>query len=349
MLGNLIRETANGPGTGTTVTLIGATAGRRTFVQEIGAGNQCYYMISDGTQHELQQGTVSLGPPATLTRGVPIWTSAAGTTSPTRLNFTASCVIYGTLPASKHVIADVSGSVNLPGSLGVPSSITQRTTGLGYTSLVAGTGTSAGTVEFRTQEGTLRGYVGFADGTNIVLAGQNGWGIKLTGAVSTSSTLSVSGYTTLSGGLSVSAGGAVVTGGITAATGDLYVNAGQAVLAGDVTTYRAAATTTGYVFLGTANGTRYVGYDGNAYVMPNAALWVNGAPVITTNFGVGVVGQYAVASTVYGGDYAAGTVLAGTNLRDGYDAALTGTWRCLSAVRWTDTSGRLWGLVQRTA
>lgn len=111
MLGTLVRETATAPGTGTTVTLTGATAGRRTFVSEFGSAASCFYFITDGTQTEAQIGTVSAGPPATLTRGTPVWTSAAGATSPTRLNFTAAVVVYAQLPGQRAVYTDNAGAL----------------------------------------------------------------------------------------------------------------------------------------------------------------------------------------------------------------------------------------------
>lgn len=111
MLGTLVRETATAPGTGTTVTLTGATAGRRTFVSEFGSAASCFYFITDGTQTEAQIGTVSAGPPATLTRGTPVWTSAAGATSPTRLNFTAAVVVYAQLPGQRAVYTNNSGDL----------------------------------------------------------------------------------------------------------------------------------------------------------------------------------------------------------------------------------------------
>lgn len=111
MLGNIVRETSTAPGTGTTVTLNGATAGRRTFLDEFGAGASCFYFITDGTQTEAQIGTVAAGPPATLTRGTPVWTSAAGATSPTRLNFTGTVTVYSALPGQRAVYTDGSGDL----------------------------------------------------------------------------------------------------------------------------------------------------------------------------------------------------------------------------------------------
>lgn len=111
MLGNLVRETATSPGTGTTVTLTGASSGRRTFIQEFGSGASCFYFITDGTQTEAQIGTTAAGPPATLTRGTPVWTSAAGTTSPTRLNFTGTVTVYAGLPAQRAVYTNGTGDL----------------------------------------------------------------------------------------------------------------------------------------------------------------------------------------------------------------------------------------------
>jgi hypothetical protein len=117
MLGNRVRETANAPGTGTTINLIGPTTGYVGFVATFGSGGAVYYAITDGSQTEIQVGTVTSGSPNTLSRGTPLWTSVHGVTSPSRLNFTGSVVVYNVLPAQKAVFLDTNNGLSLPGVL----------------------------------------------------------------------------------------------------------------------------------------------------------------------------------------------------------------------------------------
>lgn len=104
MLANFVLENCNAPGAGT-VTLGGAPAGRRTFLQGFSAGSVVYYCLDDGTQAESGYGTLTAGPPATLTR-TPVWTSAGGTAA---LNFTGATRVYCTLPAERALWADPTG------------------------------------------------------------------------------------------------------------------------------------------------------------------------------------------------------------------------------------------------
>lgn len=71
-----VRETTTTTGTGA-YTLGGAVAGYRTFVSAIGAGNQCHYVCVGGTDWEIGIGTVSAGPPPTLTRSFVLRSSNA--------------------------------------------------------------------------------------------------------------------------------------------------------------------------------------------------------------------------------------------------------------------------------
>jgi hypothetical protein len=116
MLANRVRETANAPGTGTTMSLIGPTAGYVGFVGTFGSGVSVYYAITDGSQTEIQVGTVTAGTPNILSRGTPLWTSVHGVTSPSRLNFTGSVVVYNVLPAQKTLFLDGSGNLSMTGS-----------------------------------------------------------------------------------------------------------------------------------------------------------------------------------------------------------------------------------------
>jgi hypothetical protein len=101
---NLIKESVAAPGTGTTVTLSGAQPGYGSFTA-FGNAQLCYYMLTDGSQSELQAGAVLVGSPNTLARGTPIWTSTGGNT---RLNFTGTTTAYAVLPAERVMYADVS-------------------------------------------------------------------------------------------------------------------------------------------------------------------------------------------------------------------------------------------------
>ena len=91
MLGNFVLENANNPGTGT-LSLAGAPAGRRTFLQSFSAGTTVYYVLDDGLQQEFGYGMLAAGPPATLTRN-PI--------SGGLRNFTGPVRVYSALPAER--------------------------------------------------------------------------------------------------------------------------------------------------------------------------------------------------------------------------------------------------------
>jgi hypothetical protein len=96
MLQNFVQESANAPGTATTINLAGAAAGRRGFLAAFASGAAVWYFMDDGTQAEWGQGVVTAGSPNTLTRATVIG-NTAGTTA--RLNFTGAVRVYNFLPA----------------------------------------------------------------------------------------------------------------------------------------------------------------------------------------------------------------------------------------------------------
>lgn len=100
MLRNLVQESANNPGTGATVNLLGAPVGRQSFVAAFGSGALVYYRMTDGAQWEIGQGTVTAGSPNTLARTTVI-SNSAGNTS--RLNFTGAVQVFNVLPAERAV------------------------------------------------------------------------------------------------------------------------------------------------------------------------------------------------------------------------------------------------------
>ena len=76
-----------------------------------------------------------------------------------------------------------------------------------------------------------------------------------------------------------------------------YAALSGATFTGDITTYRAAAPTTGVIFLG--NTGRYLYFDGSNYVMPSSELYVNGAQVVknTGTWSINVTGSAGSASS----------------------------------------------------
>lgn len=110
MINNLVKESANNPGTGTTISLLGAPSGYSSFVASFGAGAKCHYFITDGVQTEAQSGTVTAGAPNTLSRGTPLWTSNGGTA---RLNFTGAVTVYCALPAQRQPYFDDTNALQM--------------------------------------------------------------------------------------------------------------------------------------------------------------------------------------------------------------------------------------------
>jgi len=104
MIRNMVKMSCAAPGTGTTVTLSTAQPGYSSF-DGFGNAAAVYYMLTDGTNSELQAGTVTVGSPSTLSRGTPIWNSA---NSGVRLNFSGTTTVYNVLPAERAMYADAS-------------------------------------------------------------------------------------------------------------------------------------------------------------------------------------------------------------------------------------------------
>lgn len=176
MLASFVQETANAPGTAATITLGGASTGRVGFAAAFASGATCFYALDDGTQGEWGIGTVTHGSPVTLARTT-VLGNTAGTT--TRLNFTTITRVYATLPAERAVWRDASNNVTLPGSTLALSPIAS-----GAVHLNAGSANNPGYVAFFSADNTRRGYIGWGDGTNnLLLAGDNGWGWKITASV----------------------------------------------------------------------------------------------------------------------------------------------------------------------
>lgn len=102
LLGDLVLQTANNPGTGT-FNLIAAPVGRVSWVTGCGVGAGRFYFAHDGTDWEVGDGTVSSGSPDTLSRDH-VLRNSAGTT--TRINFTSTVNVYNEVPAGRGFWAD---------------------------------------------------------------------------------------------------------------------------------------------------------------------------------------------------------------------------------------------------
>lgn len=103
-VGNNVLETANAPGTASTINLGGAPSGWTGFVAAFGTGKTVFYFITDGVQSEWGTGTVTAGSLNTLSRGV------AGNSQGTaqRLNFTGAVQVYSAIPAEWQPFFDAS-------------------------------------------------------------------------------------------------------------------------------------------------------------------------------------------------------------------------------------------------
>ncbi len=102
-LAPLVQEGANNPGVGTTVTLSGVVElGYVTFASQFAPGDKVFYYITDGTLTECQEGSFTAGPPSSLSRGTPIWTSNGPRNGPySRIDFPGSVKVYCSHPADR--------------------------------------------------------------------------------------------------------------------------------------------------------------------------------------------------------------------------------------------------------
>lgn len=107
MLFDYVLETCTAPGTGTTVSLAGAVAGRKSYAQVATTGSPVFYFLDDGTQSEWGFGTFTSGSPNTISRST-VLGNTANTTS--RLNFSGATQIYNSLPATRAVWLDGNGA-----------------------------------------------------------------------------------------------------------------------------------------------------------------------------------------------------------------------------------------------
>ena len=103
-----VKEESTTTGTGT-LTLSGAVAGFETFSSAIGNTNTTYYAIHEqGTANfEIGIGTVTDATPDTLARTT-VLNNSLGTTA--KINFSGTLDVFCTMPASKSVYLDSTGT-----------------------------------------------------------------------------------------------------------------------------------------------------------------------------------------------------------------------------------------------
>ena len=108
VLNDRVKETSTTTGTGT-LDLAGASVGFVTFVAGIGDSNTTYYAINaQGTSNwEVGIGTVTDSTPDTLARDT-VLSNSLGNTS--KINLSATLDVFCTMPASKSVYLDSTGT-----------------------------------------------------------------------------------------------------------------------------------------------------------------------------------------------------------------------------------------------
>ena len=108
VINDRVKETSTTTGTGT-LDLAGVVTGFVTFVSGIGNSNTTYYAIHEqGTNNwEVGIGTVTDATPDTLARTT-VLNNSLGTTA--KINFSGTLDVFCTMPASKTVYLDSTGT-----------------------------------------------------------------------------------------------------------------------------------------------------------------------------------------------------------------------------------------------
>lgn len=286
MLRNFILETANAPGTSSTVSLAGTVAGRMSFAQGFSSGVPVFYFMDDGSQAEWGIGTFTTGSPNTLARTTVIG-NTAGTT--VRLNFAGSVRVYNEVPAERMLYIDSSGHVTNTAGSNFDFGALAVAIGGGLTvggggAAITGNSTVTGTL-------TTSGKVTVSSGGTAITGNSS-----ITGTLSTSARFTVSGGgASVTGGLTVASGGLGVTGassingGLSIPSGGLSVTGASSVSSGGLTVTGAGTTgSTNTFFAQNAVG------GGALLIQDNAAIQL---PSITA-FSTGNAANLAVVGSL---------------------------------------------------
>ena len=106
MLADLVEETTNSPGTNAAAQLLGAVAGRRSFLSAFGDGASCFYAIAAGAVWEIGIGSVASGAPNILNRTT-VLKNSSGTAA--RMNFSGTCRVWNPHPAERRAYLENDG------------------------------------------------------------------------------------------------------------------------------------------------------------------------------------------------------------------------------------------------
>ena len=108
VINDRVKESSTASGTGT-ISLAGVVTGFVTFVAGIGNSNTTYYAIHEqGTNNwEVGIGTVTDATPDTLARTT-VLNNSVGSTA--KINFSGTLDVFCTMPASKSVYLDSTGT-----------------------------------------------------------------------------------------------------------------------------------------------------------------------------------------------------------------------------------------------
>jgi hypothetical protein len=201
MLGNLILETCNAPGTAADCNLLGATSGRLPFSFWFTSGTQCFYCMSDGSQMEWGIGTFTAGSPNKLNRTIVLKNSANSTA---RLNFLGTTNVYNETPAERELWVDNNGNVSVPGSMVAGGFNAYKAGGAVMTLTDPSAAVNAKYWDFLSQAGN---FVGRA--VNDVYNAATNWltvtrsGTTVTGITLAATNLALNGATVVNGSLNI--------------------------------------------------------------------------------------------------------------------------------------------------
>lgn len=353
MLAGFVQETANNPGTSTTVNLAGAVTGRRSFYSAFGV-SQFFYVIDDGNQAEWGYGTVTAG--GVLSRTLVLGNTAG--TAPSKLNFTGAVRVYNEFAAERALYRDAGGTANIPGALTVTglssfiggalvtSSLTVTGTSLGRVKLIEGSSTKPGYISFHSADDTRRGYFGWSNSLTggserLLLQTENSWGMEIVVGSSkefklTASTITLLGTLGLTGSLSVTAGDiSLVTIGSKFVLYNFAANNAAYILAnlstGSMEFWCGSGVTVAKrLDISSTTGAVDVTGSLNAASMTIAGSAVLHATIARTAVGAYTFAKNNSASIIVAGGSVAGSSLIPTDTGDSTGAsALSGTWECM--------------------
>ena len=150
-----VKETTTTTGTGT-LSLGGTSTGYQTFVNGIGNGNTCVYLIDDGNGNwEVTSGVITSGSPATITRGTLVSSSTGS-----RISFSAGTKTVTVVPCAEQLLwpannaSLVETSIASATTTDLGSSITFRVTITGTTT-ITGFGSQPNAIRFVRFSGAL--------------------------------------------------------------------------------------------------------------------------------------------------------------------------------------------------